>query len=149
MIDIKKTRSENSQVSILVLYDHKLESLSDSVFLGVVVKCCVSNDKSQTELSLDIGSKKPIKLMCKNNGGFLLGKLCVVDTDFKYIFPLEEKELKYALIGNIHPQVLTNRNKRILKRESPFDTKNCPECGVLVFSSKLQNHIQDKHRDKS
>ncbi|MDC5808229.1 hypothetical protein OPW07_00630 [Vibrio europaeus] len=120
--------SSQKPTSLLSFHRFDVGSLPENTTMGVVKSCRVSYDKSRTELIVNNGKKRKLELVCKNNGGFLLGKLCVLDSNNEVIYSLEEPNLKYMLI---------------------IDITECPQCGVAVSKKNLKKHIRKKHSVKS
>lgn len=117
-LEFKKT------TTLLDEYEKDHDLLPKNARIGVIQSSHVHIDKSKSELDFNAGEKHLQKLVCKNNAGFLLGKLCVVDIDRELIYPLEEPNLKYMLVAY------------------PI---RCPECNCLVSKKKFKKHFRKYH----
>ncbi|MCG9780589.1 hypothetical protein [Photobacterium damselae] len=124
----EKVDNNKQKTSLLMSYKQHPESIVNDAHIGVVKVCNVHYDKSKTELIIDIGKKLSLRLVCKNNGGFLLGKLCVFSKKNNVIYALEDPNLKYMLIQ---------------------DFVKCPVCLTNVLKKNLINHIERIHKNNT
>lgn len=98
---------------------------------GTVKSTRVDTLKGYTDIVFESGRQDSQDIRVKNNAGFLLGKLCVLDVENGGIWPAAEPEYVFA-VYTAQP-----RQTSILV--------DCPKCGVAVTSTHLRKHLKNKH----
>ncbi|BCG18090.1 hypothetical protein RZY40_004758 [Vibrio alginolyticus] len=115
--------------SLVSVFNFEFSSLPENSVIGVVKSCRVSSNKSKTELTVNAESNQKLTLVCKNNGGFLLGKLCVIDSGNETIYSFDEPSLRYMLLDEI----------------IKTDATECIECGVALSKKNVKRHMRKVH----
>lgn len=129
------TSVASEKTSLAEHYKISLQDLQDkNLNLGVAKSTNVYSDKTKTKVVLVAGEYETIFLDLKNNAGYLLGRLCVVDEKSGFVWPIDSpiylfKVLSYKKISN--------------------EPVKCPQCGVEVFSKNLRKHQKKQHPEVS
>lgn len=129
-----RPRSETGLVS-----ERELPSLGEQrcLLLGIVNEAEVSISKKSTMLGLVAGKSDRYVILCKNNAGYLLEKIVIIDLCRSIIYPLNEKEYKFQI-----PAVLHIPKGKRFKSDKNAD---CPECGQRKRRSTLYRHMEQIH----
>jgi hypothetical protein len=105
------------------------DDYTEEVILGVVSSTRVAPDRQFTDIFLETGASEFVSVTLKHNAGFLLGKLCVLHTTEKAVWPVDGERYRYA-ISRTH-----------------FGLVTCQKCNVLIAQKNLAKHLESKHSD--
>lgn len=84
------TSVASEKTSLAEHYKISLQDLQDkNLNLGVAKSTNVYSDKTKTKVVLVAGEYETIFLDLKNNAGYLLGRLCVVDEKSGFVWPID------------------------------------------------------------
>lgn len=68
-----------------------------SLEIGIAKRTCVEANRNYTDIVLESAELEPTEIRVKNNAGFLLGKLCVLDRSEETIWPFYEPDYLFWL----------------------------------------------------
>lgn len=125
----QRSLSEEYRLSIPNTQNEKKTELA----IGVVKSTRVDVYKRFTDIHFETGKNEVRNIRLRHNAGFLLGKLCVYEEISSEVFPLEEPQYVYSVY------------------KAPTldaDLVRCPECGIPVNLSEIENHLRLKHNYK-
>lgn len=106
---------------------------TEGLLLGVVKSTNVNFDRTHTKVLVECGEYEKLSLGIKNNAGYLLGKLCVIEEKSSLIWPIESSDYPFKILH--------------LKKVSTEPAK-CPDCGVEVLAKNLNKHRRKYHKDR-
>lgn len=121
-------RSRDSLASEYGLEESKISD--ENVLVGVVKSTLVVDVDSYTMVAFETGESVSISLRIKNNAGFLLGKLCIYDKGAKIIWPTDNPEYIFSVVG---------------KREKANKFAKCPVCNVRLSHKNYDKHLKVQH----
>ncbi|MGZ8218952.1 hypothetical protein [Methylomagnum sp.] len=117
------------------LSSHNSEKQSKSnLIIGIVKSTYFDID---TDIIFETGNQEVKNIILKHNAGFLLGKVCIYDTNQDRIWPLEEPHHAFSIYKPIAPQ-----NDSLIYRS---DLISCPKCGVKLNPKNLSKHLKRQH----
>lgn len=101
---------------------------------GVVRYAKVMREHETTECILETGSSGAYFLDLKNNAGYLLGRLCEINQEEKFMHPSDDPTLKYAITK--------------IKRTRMPHTTYCHICRTELAFKKVKKHLRQVHQMK-
>jgi hypothetical protein len=137
--------------STLACIDHE-ETSHEKLEIGVIKRTWVEPNKNYTDIVFEIGENESHEVKVKNNAGFLLGKLCVLNEEAEEIWPFYEPEYKFILHDpKKHKYVIPLPIVKTKKKTnySILNKKNVVRVNCRVCGCKLQKKNEAKHLRKS
>ena len=119
--------------------------------IGIVKRTWVEPNRNYTDIVLDLGRQDTDELRVKNNAGFLLGKLCVLDREKESIWPFYEPEYVFILYDPekhtyVVPPPIVKTDKKVTKRKlSREKLVQCSICNCKILKKKLRKHMRKVH----
>jgi hypothetical protein len=103
----------------------------ENLLIGIVKSTRVDDSKFFTDITFETGATKCLKLKIKNNAGFLLGRLCILNKEQGEISPIDEPEYLFAIFDP--------RNRK------SGEMIKCPKCHVRLNPKNLKTHLRRQH----
>lgn len=115
-------------------YKNEFQKLATvGLVLGVVKSTNVNSTKSHTKVIVESGEFESLSLGVKNNAGYLLGRLCLIEEKANYIWPIESPKCMFKILHF---------------RKISTEPIKCPECGVEVLAKNMLKHLRRQHNSR-
>lgn len=112
-------------------YKNEFQKLdTEGLMLGVVKSTNVNSIKTHTKVIVESGEHESLSLGIKNNAGYLLGKLCIIEEKSNHIWPVESPSCMFKIL---HFKTIST------------EPIKCPDCGVDVLAKNLLKHRRKHH----
>ncbi|WKH88807.1 hypothetical protein QYQ40_26830 (plasmid) [Klebsiella pneumoniae] len=121
--------------------------------IGVVKRTWVEPNKNYTDIVLDNGESDAKEIRVKNNAGFLLGKLCVLNPVSEEIWPFYEPEYLFTLHDPekhkyVIPPPIVKPPKRPRYEIVPgHELVKCSVCHCELLKKNLNKHMRKVHKN--
>lgn len=140
--------------SSLVCIEHEKISY-EKLEIGVIKRTWVEPNKNYTDIVFELGESESPEVRVKNNAGFLLGKLCVLNREAEEIWPFYEPEYKFILHDPkkhkyvIPPPIVKPKKepKYIILNGNNFEWIKCQICGCKLQKKKEAKHMKKFHSE--
>jgi hypothetical protein len=129
------------------------EKSHEKLEIGVIKRTWVEPNKNYTDIVFEKGENESSHVRVKNNAGFLLGKLCVLNHESEEIWPFYEPEYRFILHDPekhkyvVPPPVVKIKKeiKRVVPKKKNTDLISCQICGFRLQKKALYMHMRDSH----
>ncbi|MET4027768.1 endogenous inhibitor of DNA gyrase (YacG/DUF329 family) [Marinobacter sp. MBR-99] len=124
-----------------------------SLEIGIAKRTYVEANRNYTDIVLESAELEPTEIRVKNNAGFLLGKLCVLDRSEETIWPFYEPDYLFWLYDaekfgyKVPPKKIQPPKKSDHKKLKKREVVKCGVCGCTVSKKKLRRHMRKVHQD--
>ena len=153
----------HKQQNLLKEYDINYPK-SENLILGVVKQTTHQKNKrfiDSTDIFMVVGDQEELYVEAKNNAGFLLGKLCLLDKQEKLIWPIAEKSYRFAVLSTKDQRQIEQERKREIDRETDLEIRReiirskklgvqarlmaCPVCNAMLNPKNYKKHLREQH----
>lgn len=112
------------------LYEEKRKNIvtdvSSNEAVCVICSTKILKNRDFTYAILEAGESKGMRVKIKNNADYLLGKICILSIDKKFIWPIDEPQLIFLILE---------------VSDIDFGYVFCSICGEMVKRKNLDKHL--------
>lgn len=109
---------------------------TEGLLIGVVKAAQTSRNNSCTIITIQAGADETLFLFMKNNAGFLVGRIIVIDSAASMVRWIDNPSYAFSVLAALRvPQGCSHDVDRV----------KCPECENIVRIERLPRHLEHIH----